>query len=90
VFGDFGQFAGANGRLFYLDAADTVREFQIGDDDRVLGQRIKGFGQDRGGEIYVCVTTNAGPSGTSGRVYRLDSLVSAADAQAWKDYKDPQ
>jgi glucose/arabinose dehydrogenase len=36
-----------------------------------LGHFLLGFGQDRAGEMYVLTTDEPGPSGTTGRVYRL-------------------
>jgi len=36
-----------------------------------LGQYIKGFGQDRKGEIYVVTSEQIGPMGTTGKVYML-------------------
>jgi glucose/arabinose dehydrogenase len=36
-----------------------------------LGQYVKGFGQDLKGEIYVATSTSGGPTGTSGKVYKL-------------------
>jgi hypothetical protein len=36
-----------------------------------LGHFLLGFGQDRAGEVYVCTTDNIGPSGTTGRVYKI-------------------
>ena len=36
-----------------------------------LGYFVKGFGQDRAGEVYVMATQTLGPSGTTGRVLRL-------------------
>jgi glucose/arabinose dehydrogenase len=36
-----------------------------------LGHFLLGFGQDRAGEMYVLTTDETGPSGTTGRVYRL-------------------
>jgi len=36
-----------------------------------LGQYVKGFGQDRDGEIYVTTSTEIGPQGSSGKVYKL-------------------
>jgi glucose/arabinose dehydrogenase len=38
---------------------------------RRLGDYLLGFGQDLAGEIYVLSTDMAGPSGTTGKVYRL-------------------
>jgi hypothetical protein len=39
--------------------------------DRRLGHYLIGFGQDLDGEMYVLTTDQAGPTGTTGRVYRL-------------------
>jgi glucose/arabinose dehydrogenase len=36
-----------------------------------LGYYIKGFGQDNAGEIYVTVTSALGPTGTTGKVFKL-------------------
>jgi glucose/arabinose dehydrogenase len=36
-----------------------------------LGHWLLGFGQDPAGEIYVLATDEPGPTGTTGRVYRL-------------------
>ena len=38
---------------------------------RRLGHYVLGFGQDLAGEMYVLTTDMTGPSGTTGRVYRL-------------------
>ena len=38
---------------------------------RRMGQYLLGFGQDLAGEMYVLATDEQGPSGTTGRVYRL-------------------
>ena len=36
-----------------------------------LGEYLLGFGQDTAGEVYVLTSGMTGPSGTSGKVYRL-------------------
>jgi glucose/arabinose dehydrogenase len=36
-----------------------------------VGHYVLGFGQDRAGEMYVLTTDQTGPSGTTGKVYRL-------------------
>ena len=38
---------------------------------RRLGHYVLGFGQDLAGEMYVLTSDEPGPSGTTGRVYRL-------------------
>lgn len=39
--------------------------------DGTVGHFVIGFGQDRTGEVYVLTNDTGGPSGNSGRVYRL-------------------
>jgi glucose/arabinose dehydrogenase len=36
-----------------------------------IGQYVKGFGQDLSGEVYVLATQTLGPSGNTGKVYKL-------------------
>ena len=36
-----------------------------------LEQRVLGFGQDPAGEMYVLTTENSGPTGTTGKVFKL-------------------
>jgi glucose/arabinose dehydrogenase len=38
-----------------------------------LGHRVLGFGQDGAGELYVLTTDNVGPSGATGKVFKLVS-----------------
>jgi len=72
VFGDFGGPTGAAGRLFYLEGAATVTEFDIrGRDD--LGASLLGFGRDLDGNIYVLANQTGTPDGSTGVVYRIDS-----------------
>ncbi|MCA8960173.1 MAG: PQQ-dependent sugar dehydrogenase [Planctomycetes bacterium] len=74
VFGDFSVDFGPSGRLFYLDTAGVqsdIFEFRLGSTDSPLGFFLKGFGTDEDGEIYVCIASNLGPTGTTGQVVRL-------------------
>ncbi|HEX6748679.1 MAG TPA: PQQ-dependent sugar dehydrogenase [Longimicrobium sp.] len=78
LFGGFGtSFTSPSGRLFAASprtlALWTMREMLI--DGRPLGSYVKGFGQDRDGEVYVMVSQALGPTGTSGRVLRLRPLA---------------
>jgi glucose/arabinose dehydrogenase len=74
VTGDYRAPGGAaNGRLFYLDGQMQLKEFQIGMDDRNLGMLLKGFGQDRTGELYVFGSSESGPFGSSGQVFKIVS-----------------
>jgi hypothetical protein len=36
-----------------------------------LNHRVLGFGQDTEGEVYVGATVNLGPSGNTGKVFKL-------------------
>lgn len=88
VFGDFGvSFDAPSGRLWYLDDAEEIRELIIGSDDRPLGLWLKGFGQDRDGEVYVCGSQNLGPSGTTGVVLKIAPIPSANAAGEWHWYR---
>ena len=73
VFGDLVGPDGLNGRLFYLDDLNSgaIRELRIGNDERALGLLLKGFGQDANGELYVLADTNIGPTGTTGRIFKI-------------------
>jgi hypothetical protein len=77
VFGDWGRFAAATGRLFYMDGAD-LKELKIGANDRGLGLWLKGFGEDAAGELYIFGSTNLGPSGTSGKMVKIVPVAATA------------
>lgn len=71
VFGDWSTaFGGPGGKLFVATTGDTpdAWEFVL---DRTLDEFVLGFGQDSSGELYVLTTEQPGPSGTTGKVYRL-------------------
>lgn len=76
VFGSFSKtFASPQGEIFVsLPAGPGLWPFQelnLKSFTDHLGQFVKGFGQDLEGEIYVTTSTSLGPSGTSGKVYKL-------------------
>lgn len=72
VFGDYRYGKGDTGRLFSATLPNgEIRELRIGADDRTLGFLLKGFGQDTNGELYVCGSAQAGPSGTGGVVMKI-------------------
>ena len=49
-----------------------LQQLQVaGRPERRLGHFVIGFGQDLAGEMYVLTSDQAGPTGTTGRVYRL-------------------
>ncbi len=72
VFGDFARSFQNDGRLFYLDASNEVKELNlIGLTG--LNHSLLGFGQDADGEIYVLANTTGTPFGTTGVVLRIAS-----------------
>ena len=83
VFGIFSQNPGtANGELFVARANNShnwhFEELELASfPSGHLGQYLKGFGQDNEGEIYVTASTNLGPSGVNGKVYKLVPAGSA-------------
>jgi glucose/arabinose dehydrogenase len=76
IFGDYhaGGFSG-NGTLFaaeFANGAWTLRELRVGNlTGGRVGQYILGFGQDAAGELYVLTSGTGGPTGSTGRVYRI-------------------
>ncbi len=73
VTGDFSRdFSARTGRLFQVNPANgDVTEFPIDMGEQSLGLALKGFGEDRNGELYVCASGDVAPSGTSGTVFRI-------------------
>jgi glucose/arabinose dehydrogenase len=74
VFGDFTRDFGPTGKLLYIDTEgdrSKIYSFRLGSDNHPLGLALKGFGEDEAGEIYILASTNIGPGGTGGQVYRI-------------------
>jgi glucose/arabinose dehydrogenase len=78
VFGDFSRsFVPGNGRLFWLDAdgvTTDIFEFKLTEFDDDLNRYLFGFGEGEDGEIYVLTSSNLGPIGAGGQVFRLLAL----------------
>ncbi|MFI5187836.1 MAG: PQQ-dependent sugar dehydrogenase, partial [Chitinophagales bacterium] len=76
IFGSFGQsYSKQDGELFISTPAgqtdwgfETIKLVSHPDN---LGYYLKGFGQDNSGEIYLTVSSNMGPSGNTGKVFKL-------------------
>jgi glucose/arabinose dehydrogenase len=79
IFGTFSQSANTpNGELFmatpqFDDNAATwdYEEIKLNSAKDDLGYYLKGFGQDENGEVYITVSSNAGPQGNTGKVFKL-------------------
>ncbi|HEU0012331.1 MAG TPA: PQQ-dependent sugar dehydrogenase [Longimicrobium sp.] len=78
IFGDWSKSFGApDGTLLVAtprlgDGLWQMQELSITTSTNArLNHYLLGFGQDRRGEMYVLTTNSAGPTGTSGRLYRI-------------------
>jgi glucose/arabinose dehydrogenase len=68
------SFTSPDGRLFVATPTGSglwpMSELLINGTDR-LNHVVKGFGQDRNGEVYVVGSEILGPTGTTGKVFRI-------------------
>lgn len=77
IFGDWSRsFDRPDGSLFVATPRPrglwTMQQLTVRNTaDGRLGRYVLGFGQDLRGEVYVLTTDNAGPTGTTGKVFRL-------------------
>lgn len=76
IFGIYSQPGNTpNGQIFVANAANSglwsFEKIALKSAPDHLGYYLKGFGQDEAGEIYLTVSTNAGPSGANGKVFKL-------------------
>jgi glucose/arabinose dehydrogenase len=76
IFGFLGQGGDQpDGKLLVTTPSDadswTYEDLKLKSFPNNLGQYVKGFGQDSKGEVYVTTGMNIGPSGNTGKVYKL-------------------
>jgi glucose/arabinose dehydrogenase len=77
VFGDFSRsFQVPDGTAFFAVPRGTglwdFERLPFGDrTPGLIGHYLKGFGEDAEGELYLLTSDRAGPTGTTGRVYKL-------------------
>jgi glucose/arabinose dehydrogenase len=77
IFGDWSrEFGVPDGSLFVAKERKMglwqIQELQIqGNPDGRLGHYVLAFGQDSQGEVYVLTTDMTGPSGDTGKIFRL-------------------
>ena len=76
IFGTFSQGPGTpNGELFVARPSFSgnwdYSELVLKDRPDDIRYYLKGFGQDNMGEMYLTVSSMAGPSGNTGKVYKL-------------------
>jgi glucose/arabinose dehydrogenase len=75
IFGMLSTDGGANGKVFSADPTASgmwpYSELALNGFPNNLGQYLKSFGQDLSGEIYLITSSNIGPSGNGGKVYKM-------------------
>ena len=75
VFGSWSDdFGSPGGKVLYADSGQggsmwEHKEMSLSRGS--FGEYLLAFGQDLQGEVYVLTTSNAGPSGNTGKVYRI-------------------
>lgn len=79
VFGEFAATFSNDGRLFYLDDGNVIREFPLVGQD-ALNLSLLGMGEDSRGEIYAMVNSTGTPFQSTGMVLRLRTLPGDGDA----------
>jgi hypothetical protein len=76
IFGGYSaSFDGPQGKLYVAKKSAIglwpFEELPLKSFPKDLGHWLKGFGQDRNGEIYVAATKELGPQGKTGKIWRL-------------------
>jgi hypothetical protein len=80
IFGDWSTSFGeeADGTLWIATPSETEGEMWTyqelvidGSENGRLNEYLLSFGQDSNGEVYILTTELAGPTGTTGKVYKL-------------------
>jgi hypothetical protein len=75
IFGTYAQSNAPNGELFISTPSSQsswdYQEINLASHPGDIGYYLKGFGQDNKGEIYLTVSSNGGPSGTTGKILKL-------------------
>ncbi|HEY0677025.1 MAG TPA: PQQ-dependent sugar dehydrogenase [Chitinophagaceae bacterium] len=76
IFGTFSQTpTTANGELFISNPAGpglwAYQEINLASHPGDVGYYLRGFGQDLSGEIYLAVSNLLGPTGNTGKIFKL-------------------
>jgi len=92
VFGDFsnGFAAPGGGRLYFFDttgpnAYERVEFAIVPGGTAFIGHFLKGMGEDEDGEVYALASTVLGPTGTTGKVFRIVEPVCLTPADCNDD-----
>jgi len=74
IFGSLSSNGSPDGRLFLGKPKAGLWDYEqleLQSYPNNLGQYVKSFGQDLDGEVYVMTSSQIGPTGNTGRVYKL-------------------
>jgi len=75
IFGSFSQDGQPNAKVYSAQIAASgawpYEELKLKSYPENLGQYLKSVGQDQAGDIYLLTSGQLGPSGTTGKVFRL-------------------
>ena len=75
VFGSFSHNFGPTGEIYISNPAGpglwSFQELMLENNAEDIGHYLKGFGQDLQGEIYVAASEVLGPSGDTGKIFKL-------------------
>lgn len=78
VFGSFSRDFEPTGEVFFANPSGPglwdFQELEFKSTPGDIGYFLKGFGQDLEGEIYLAVSSELGPTGNTGKIYKI-SLV---------------
>lgn len=89
IFGDWSESFGEGlGKLLVATPSDTedelwqMEQLTISDrEDGGLNEFLLSIGQDQDGELYILTTETPGPTGETGKVYRLVAAAEAAEGE---------
>ena len=80
IFGSFSRDFQPTGELFIANPTGpglwSFMEIDLKSTPGNIGHFLKGFGQDNNGEVYVAASINIGPTGSTGKIFKL-ALVDA-------------
>ncbi|MCG3124861.1 MAG: hypothetical protein GIKADHBN_03358 [Phycisphaerales bacterium] len=92
VFGDFStSFGAADGHLFYIDSTQAETQILrplVRGSTAPLGRFVKGSGRDEEGNLYFCLSSVLGPSGSGGRVVMVARCEADFDGDGKVDASD--
>lgn len=76
IFGSFANSFAPTGELFIAEPSGAgslweFHEIDLASHGDHIGEFIKGFGQDLAGEVYITTSIELGPTGNTGKVYKL-------------------